>query len=64
MQAHHVLRVQEVQAARDVQRHAAAAPPPAQRVRHADALRVALQRAVQVPALRTAPLGLTDSVAP
>ena len=46
-----MLRVQEVQAARNVQRHAAAAPPPAQRVRHADALRVALQRAVQVSAL-------------
>ena len=52
---HHVLGMQEVQAARDVQRDAAAAAPPAERVRRAAAARAALQRAEQVAALRSNP---------
>ena len=46
-----MLGVQEVQAARDIKRDAAAAPPPAERVRCAAAARAALQRAEQVAAL-------------
>ena len=49
---HHVLGVQEVQAARDVQGNAAAALPPAERVRLAAAARAAVQRAEQVAALQ------------
>ena len=51
MGAHHMLGVQEVQAAHNVERNAAAAPPPAERVRCAAAARAALQRAEQVAAL-------------
>ena len=47
-----MLGVQEVQAARDIERDAAAAPPPAERVRCAAAVRAALQRAEQVAALQ------------
>ena len=53
MGVHHMLRVQEVQAARDVQRNTAAVPPPAQRVCCATAMRIASQRAEQVAALHT-----------
>ena len=51
---HHMLGVQEVQAACDVQRDAAAVPPPAERVSCAAAVRVAPQRAEQVAALHHA----------
>ena len=49
--AYHMLGMQKVQATRDVQRNAAAAPPPAERVCSAAAVRAALQRAKQVAAL-------------
>ena len=47
-----MLGVQEVQAARDIQRDAAAAPPPAERVRRAAGAWAAMQRAEQVAALQ------------
>ena len=46
-----MLGVQEVQAARDIERDPAAAAPPAERVCCAAAKRAALQRAEQVAAL-------------
>ena len=52
MGAHHMLGVQEVQAARDVQCNAAAASPPAERVCCAAAMLIATQRAKQVATLR------------
>ena len=58
-----MLGVQEVQAARDVERDAAAAPPPAKRVRCAAAERAALQRAEQVAALRSKPNQFPECVA-
>ena len=53
MGLHHMLGVQEVQAACDVQCNAAAVPPPAQRVCGAAAMRIASQRAEQIATLRT-----------
>ena len=52
-----------MQAARDVERDAAAAPPPAERVRCAAAERAALQRAEQVAALRSKPNHLPKNAA-
>ena len=52
MGQHHMLGVQEGEAARDVERDAAAAPPPAERVRCAAAIRAALQGGEEVSALR------------
>ena len=51
--AHHMLGVQEVQATRNVERNAAAAAPPAERVCFCAAMRAALQRVEQVAALRS-----------